>query len=76
MDNLDILKWWSSTIIRFPIVSRMARDLLTIPTSTVALEFAYSAGKRVLSDRRCKLSKKSVEVFVYLKDWYDAVDRL
>ena len=76
MDNLDILKWWSNTAIRFPIVSRMAKDLLTIPASTVASESAFSAGKRVLSDRRCRLSEKSVEASVCLKNWYDAVDRL
>ena len=76
MDNLDILKWWSNTAIRFPIVSRMAKDLLTIPASTVASESAFSVGKRVLSDKRCKLSEKSVEASICLKNWYDAVDHL
>ena len=76
MDNLDVLKWWSNTAIRFPIVSRMVKNLLMILASTVALESAFSAGKRVLSDRICKLSEKSVEASICLKDCYDAVDRL
>ena len=54
----------------------MANDLLTIPSSTVTSESAFSASKRVLSDRMCKLSKKYVEASVCLKDWYDAIDRL
>ena len=53
----------------------MAKDLLTIPASTVASESAFSAGKRVITDRRSRLSDKSVEVSVCLKDWYDAEDR-
>ena len=68
MDNLDVLKWWSNTAIRFPIVSRMEKDLLMILASTVVSESAFFAGKRVLSDRRCKLSEKSVEISVCLKD--------
>ena len=54
----------------------MAKDLLTIPMSTVVSKSIFSAGKRVLSDKRCKLSEKSVEASVYLKDWYDAVNHL
>ena len=76
MDNLDILKWWSSTAIRFPIISKIAKDLLTISPSTVALESAFSTSKRILNDKKCKLLVKSVEAFVCLKDWYDAVNRL
>ena len=68
MYNIDVLKWWSSTVVRFLIMSRMIKDLLTIPAFTVASEYTFSASKRILSNRMCKLSKKSIEVFVYLKD--------
>ena len=54
----------------------MTKDLLTILVSTVASESAFSTRKRVLSDKRYKLSEKSVEASMCLKDWYDAVDRL
>ena len=52
----------------------MAKDLLTILASIVASESAFSIGKRVLSDKRYKLSEKSVEASVFLKDWYNAVN--
>lgn len=75
-DNLDILTWWSNNALRFPVVSRLAKDLLTIPASTVASESAFSAGKRILTDTRNRLSDANVEAAVCNKDWYDAVRRL
>lgn len=33
-ENFDILKWWKENCHRYPIVARMARDFLAIPTST------------------------------------------
>jgi len=75
LEKLDVLEWWSQNASRYPIVSRIAKDLLTIPASTVASESAFSAGKRVITDRRSRLSDESVEASVCLKDWYDAEDR-
>ena len=42
----------------------------------MATESVFSVGRRILSNRRCNLLEKYVEAFVYLKDWYDAVDHL
>ena len=40
--EFDILRWWKLNSKRFPLISRMARDILTIPISTVASEYASS----------------------------------
>ncbi|KAF0905092.1 hypothetical protein E2562_000895 [Oryza meyeriana var. granulata] len=40
--DFDILEWWKDNANRFPVLSRMARDLLAIPISTVASESAFS----------------------------------
>ena len=53
----------------------MARDLLTPPVSTVASESAFSAGNRVLDDRRSRLTPDILECLICLKDWDDAVER-
>ncbi|XP_055830959.1 zinc finger BED domain-containing protein RICESLEEPER 2-like [Solanum dulcamara] len=42
--ELDILAWWKVSSARYPIISRMARDVLSIPISTVASESAFSTG--------------------------------
>ncbi|KAF0907514.1 hypothetical protein E2562_018333 [Oryza meyeriana var. granulata] len=40
--DFDILEWWKDNANRFPVLSRMALDLLAIPISTVASESAFS----------------------------------
>ena len=54
----------------------MVKDLLTIPAFTVVSESTFSTGKRVLSDRICKLSEKSMEASICLKNWYDVANRI
>ncbi|KAL0361136.1 UNVERIFIED_CONTAM: Zinc finger BED domain-containing protein RICESLEEPER 1 [Sesamum radiatum] len=41
-DKFDILNWWKVNTLRFPILSKMARDVLAVPVSTVASESAFS----------------------------------
>nr|XP_027067636.1 zinc finger BED domain-containing protein RICESLEEPER 2-like [Coffea arabica] len=48
--NLDVLGWWKGERLRFPILSRMAADILSVPVTTVASESTFSAGGRVIDD--------------------------
>ena len=43
-DDFNILAWWKSHEGRFPVLSTMARDILTYPVSTVASESTFSTG--------------------------------
>nr|GMC69067.1 zinc finger BED domain-containing protein RICESLEEPER 2-like [Ipomoea batatas] len=52
----DALAWWKSHELKFSILSKLARDVLSIPISTVASEATFSAGTRVLDPYRAKLS--------------------
>ena len=38
--ELDVLTWWKSNQERFPILSRMAADILRVPITTLANESA------------------------------------
>jgi hypothetical protein len=49
---------------RFPILGRLARDVLAIPISTVASESAFSTGGRILDDFRSSLTPFMVEALV------------
>lgn len=60
----------------FPVLSIMARDLLTPPASTVASESAFSAGNRVLTEKRTRLNEESLDALMCLKDWNDARKRI
>ncbi|GJX80749.1 reverse transcriptase domain-containing protein [Tanacetum coccineum] len=66
--SLDILQWWKVNGPRFPIVSKMARDILAIQISTVASEAAFSTGGRVLDPYRTRLSTTIVEALICTQD--------
>ena len=74
-DDFNILAWWKSYEVKYPVLSIMARDILTYPVSTVASESAFSTGGRILDDYRSCLDPRTVEALVCLQDWYYAQDR-
>lgn len=67
--DFDILGWWKLSASRYPILSKMARDVLAIPASTVASESAFSAGGRVLDPYRTSLTPRMVQALICTKDW-------
>lgn len=66
---INVLEHWKSLQGRYPIASRMARDILTIPISTVASESAFSIGGRVLDAYRSSLKPETAESLICLRDW-------
>ncbi|KAL2480724.1 Zinc finger BED domain-containing protein DAYSLEEPER [Abeliophyllum distichum] len=75
-NNFDILRWWRQNERQYPIVSVIARDLLTPLVSTVASESAFSTGGRMLTDMRSRLKPDILESLMCLKDWEDAELRI
>lgn len=67
--HLDLLKWWRGKTQKYYVLSRMARDLLAIPVSTVSSESAFSTGGRILDSYRSSLSPKTVEALVCTQNW-------
>ncbi|KAK2656181.1 hypothetical protein Ddye_009233 [Dipteronia dyeriana] len=64
----DLLKWWQNKRNTFPILSRLACDVLAIPVSTVSSEQVFSTAGRIIEDRRCSLAPDAVEALTCLKD--------
>lgn len=75
-ESFDQLVWWRSQESKYPVLSVMARDILTVPVSTVASEAAFSAGGRVISEKRGSLKPDTVEALICLKDWQLAEQRM
>ena len=67
-DDFDILKWWKDNAARFPILARMARDVLVVPVSTVASESAFSTSGRILNEFRTSLTPFMVQALVCAQD--------
>jgi hypothetical protein len=67
--KIDLLAWWKASKQRFPILSRLARDVLAIPISTVSSESAFSTSGRILDDFRSSLTPFMLEALVCTPDW-------
>jgi hypothetical protein len=67
--NFDILNWWKVNSAKFPILSKIARDVLAIPVTIVASESAFSTGGRVLDPFRSSSAPKTVEALVCTQNW-------
>lgn len=70
--ELDILEFWHQSSVRYPVLSKMARDLLTIPVSIVASESAFSIGGKTISASRGSLKSKTDQALVCMQDWHRA----
>lgn len=68
-EEFDILSWWKTEGREYPILSRIARDVLAIPVSTVASESAFSTGGRVVDPHRSRLEPEIVEALICMQDW-------
>nr|KAJ0212607.1 hypothetical protein LSAT_V11C400199540 [Lactuca sativa] len=68
-DNFDVLSWWNRNSGKYPILSKIAKDVLGMPISTVASESAFSTGGRVIDKFRSSLTPKTVEALICTQDW-------
>ncbi|CAO2149038.1 unnamed protein product, partial [Urochloa humidicola] len=68
-DSFDILAWWRVNGPKYPIISRMACDVLSVPVTTVASESTFSSAKRILDDYRCNLLPETIQAIMCSHDW-------
>ena len=68
-DDFDLLLWWCDHKLTFPILSIMARDIMSVPVSTVSSESCFSLTGRIIEERRGRLLPENVEMLALIKDW-------
>ncbi|KAI5312320.1 hypothetical protein L3X38_041493 [Prunus dulcis] len=67
--NFDVLVWWKGKYATYHALAIMARDVLSIPVTSVASESAFSTAGRVLDPFRSSLTPNIVEALVCTQDW-------
>ncbi|WVZ51693.1 hypothetical protein U9M48_002808 [Paspalum notatum var. saurae] len=60
--QFDVLSWWKSNQVKFPVLSRLARDVLAVQVSTVASNLLSALVGAFLDP-------EAVEALVCTKDW-------
>lgn len=67
--SFNLLQWWRMNELKYPIVAKLAKDILTIPITSVSSESAFSTGGRVISDYRSSLLPSTVQALVCTSSW-------
>jgi hypothetical protein len=63
------LNWWHEHKLSYTVLSILARDVMTMPVSTILSESAFSTTGRIIEERRRHLGPEMVEILAVVKDW-------
>ena len=67
-EDFNILSWWHEHKLTYPILSLLAKDVMTVPASTISSESTFSLVGRMIEERRCQLTSDMVEICSCIKD--------
>jgi hypothetical protein len=68
-DDFNILSWWRDHRRAYPVLSILAKDVMTMSVSTISSESIFSLVGRVIEERRRSLTSDMVQMMSCLKDW-------
>lgn len=66
-DDFDILAWWKSNAPKYPVLSEMARDILSIPVSIASPESGFRT--KVLHHYHSSMDPVTLQGLVCAQDW-------
>ncbi|KAI3524431.1 hypothetical protein L1887_03086 [Cichorium endivia] len=67
--EFDVMGWWKLNKSKYPILSKMAHDILTIPASSVGPESVFETCVKEMDRNRSELRPEMVEALYCAKDW-------
>lgn len=69
LPQVDPIEWWRTYESRFPNLSRMARDYLAIPATSVPSEDCFSIAGNVSTKRRSVMTEGMANAIMCCKYW-------
>ncbi|PSS20943.1 Zinc finger BED domain-containing protein [Actinidia chinensis var. chinensis] len=67
--EFDVLGWWKLNKKKYPTLSKMARDILTIPVCTLGADSVFDTDRKEMDNYRCSLRPETLEALICAKDW-------
>ncbi|KAI4344171.1 hypothetical protein L6164_011431 [Bauhinia variegata] len=67
--DFDVLGWWKLNKLKYPTLSKMARDILAVPISSVPIESVFDIKSKEMDQYQSSLRPETVEALVCAKDW-------
>ncbi|KAK4391607.1 Zinc finger BED domain-containing protein DAYSLEEPER [Sesamum angolense] len=69
LHEFDVIGWWKLNRMKYPTLSKMARDILSIPVCTVPATSVFDTVRKEMDSYRCSLRPETVEALICAKDW-------
>ncbi|WCJ40523.1 Zinc finger BED domain-containing protein RICESLEEPER 2 [Euphorbia peplus] len=69
VQDFDVLGWWKLNKLKYPTLSKMAADILSIPVSTVAPESVFEIRSKKIDSYQSSLRPVTLEALICAKDW-------
>lgn len=67
--DFDVVGWWKVNRMKYPTLSKMACDILSIPVCTVPAASVFDTVRKEMDGYRCSLRPETVEALICAKDW-------
>ncbi|CAK8578866.1 unnamed protein product [Lathyrus sativus] len=68
-EDMDVLQWWKSNNSRFPDLSIMARDLLSVPITTVASDLDFCVGLGLFNKNENRMLQIDMDPRFCIRNW-------
>ncbi|XP_058735725.1 zinc finger BED domain-containing protein RICESLEEPER 2-like [Vicia villosa] len=68
-EDMDVLQWWKSNKNRFPDLSILACDLLSVPITTVASDLDFCMGLRVFNKYKNRMLPMNMDARFCTRSW-------
>lgn len=69
LEDFNVVEWWKLNRIKYPTLSKMAADILSIPMATISGDSVFDIGSKKLDDYRCSLRPGTLEALVCANNW-------
>uniref|UniRef100_A0A1J3HQQ2 Zinc finger BED domain-containing protein DAYSLEEPER n=2 Tax=Noccaea caerulescens TaxID=107243 RepID=A0A1J3HQQ2_NOCCA len=70
VQEFDVLDWWKQNKLKFPTLSKMARDILSVPVSAAAfVDHVFDVEPREMDEYKTSLRPETVEALICAREW-------